>query len=354
MGTVDDAPAACRSVPAAVWRELCDSARMLQRLAPWKWMEPDRMFGLSLPGSVQIFFVSIMGGDSASNQAVFAFSGWEAFAHIRERLEARSLTIHDLIETPALQMSLVPEADIADADRSILACVGLDSPLPERVPVFRSHRTGFLPWLLNAAEARNLTAILRQTAGVAMRCETEPDMLTPPKPDLVRVLGPDADGHWQEVWQAVPRAAEFEHPVPPDSDKLAQVAALPPQPERVQFDLALSSATVGHAGERIRTTYLLAACDSRNGKCVGADVIMPVEGLAAMWRSVPGRFLDLCLHAGGRPREVEVASGQMMEALRPLLGRLPLKLTLRLRLPHFQAFLEKVNSTRRSEEPETR
>ncbi len=341
-------------MPAADWRHLCDSASMLQHLEPWKWMAPDRMFGISLPGAGQIAFVSIMGGVGTQNQAVFAFSGWEAFAHIRERMEARILAVRDLIETPALQMSIVDAADTGADDRAILECGGLADPLPERVPVFRSHRTGFLPWLLNAFEVRTLAAILRQTAGVAMRCESGTDLLTPPKPDLIRVLGPDAAGHWQEEWHPVPRASEFEHPVPPDPDKLAQVAALPPDPECVQFDLALSGATVGRAGERLRTTYLMAAFDSRNGKCVGADVIMPVEGLAAMWRSVPGRFLDLCIHAGSRPREIEVASGQMMESLRPLLGRLPVKLTLRLRLPHFQAFLEKMNNTRRSEETETR
>ena len=83
-----------------------------------------------------------------------------------------------------------------------------------------------------------------------------------------------------------------------------------------------------------------------------ADVIMPVDGLAAMWRSVPDRFLNLCLHAGSRPREIEVASEQMMETLRPLLGHLPFKLTLRLRLPHFQNFLEEMNTLTHSKEHE--
>ena len=346
--------AECHGVSAADWRALCDSARLLQHLAPWTWMEPSRMFGLSLPGSIQIVFVSIMGGGENQKPAVFAYLGWEAFTHIRERMAARNLTIRDLIETPALQLTFVTATDIGDDDRSILACAGLGIPLPERVPVFRSHRTGYLPWLLNAEEVRTLNAILRQVAGVVMRGETDPDLLTPTNPDLIRVLGPDAAGLWQEEWHPVPPASAFERPAPPDAAKLTHVAALPTSHARIQFDLALSRATVGEAGQRLRTTYLMAAFDSQNGKCIGADVIMPVEGLAAMWRSVPDRFLNLCLHAGSRPCEIEVASEQMMETLRPLLGRLPFKLTLRLRLPHFQAFLEEMNNLKRPEEHKTR
>lgn len=344
--------AECHGVPATEWRSLCDSARLLQHLAPWKWMEPSRMFGLSLSDSDQIVFISIMGGGENQNRAVFAFLGWEAFTHIRRRMADKNLTIRDLIETPALQVTFVDAEDAGDSDRAILECGGMGNPLPEIVPLFRIHRTGYLPWLLNADEVRTLRTILRQVAGVVMRAESEPELLAPPGPEQIPVFGTDAAGHWRGEWQPVPPASEFDSPVQIDAVKVAQVAALPPGNARIQFDLALSRATVGQAGQPLRTTYLMAAFDSRNGRCIGADVIMPIDGLATMWRSVPDRFLNLCLHAGSRPREIEVASEQMMETLRPLLGHLPFKLTLRLRLPHFQNFLEEMNTLTHSKEQE--
>ena len=95
----------------------------------------------------------------------------------------------------------------------------------------------------------------------------------------------------------------------------------------------------------------MAAFDSRNGRCIGADVIMPIDGLATMWRSVPtGSSISACTRAC--TARIEVASEQMMETLRPLLGHLPFKLTLRLRLPHFQNFLEEMNTLTHSKEQE--
>jgi len=118
----------------------------------------------------------------------------------------------------------------------------------------------------------------------------------------------------------------------------------------VQFDLSLTRATVGEKGSRIRTTYLLAAFDSEDGRCIGADVILPTDGIPAMWRSVPDRLLAICLHAGTRPREIEVCSEQMMETLRPLLGKLPIRLTFRRNLPHFQAFIDNMDPAARATE----
>jgi hypothetical protein len=346
--------AECHGVPAEAWKHLCDSAALLRRLAPWAWMEPTRCFGIGIPGTDQVAFINLMGaGGKGQNHACFAFLGWEAFVHIRDLMETKTLAIRDLLETPALQLTFVPFDQLSAEDQAILACAGMSEPAAEPAPVFRSHRTGFLPWLLAAEEVGQLTTLLRQTAGVVMRCENQPDLLKPPKPGVVWILGQDAAGHWQEAWHPIPPPAAFARPLELDADKLARVAALPCGPARVQFDLALSRATVGQKGNRLRTTYLLAAFDSESGTCIGADVVLPVDGLEAMWRSVPDRFLNLCLHASSLPREIEVGSEQMMATLRPLLGHLPVKLTLRLRLPHFQAFLESMNTLKTSREPET-
>lgn len=353
-GAAAGSSAALHGVPVAEWKSLCDSAELVRRLAPWDWMDSSRTFGIGIPGSDQIAFVSIMGKAGNQNHAVFAFLGWEAFVHIRGLLETRLLTVRDLIETPALQLTFMPPADLGSEDLAILKCAGLETPLPDTVPVFRSHQTGYLPWLLNAGEVRQLEMLLRQTAGVVMRCESAPDLLVSPHPGLVWVLSPDASGAWQDEWHPVPSAAEFQRPALLDGAKLAQAAALPCLHERIEFDLALSRATVGQTGQRLQTTYLLAAFDSRDGKCIGADVLLPVDGLAAMWRAVPDRLLNLCLHAESRPREIEVASEQMLATLRPLLGRLPVKLTLRLRLPHFQTFLEEMNSLKHSKESKSK
>lgn len=334
-------------VSAEAWKQLCDCSELFKRLAPWAWMTPDECFGLRLPHSDPIAFVSIMGANR-QNHACFAFLGWEALSRMQALMQAEALTVRDLIETPALQLTFIPLKELGPDDRAILQCAGPLPPADTLCAVFRSHRTGFLPWLLDAREVRQLTEIIRQTTGVAMRRENDPDLLKPPDPGLIWVRGQDADGHWQEQWLPRPPDSVFARPPQIDAGKLAGVAALPCLQDRVQFDLALSRATIGEPGHRLRTTYLLAAFNSDGGHCIGADVVLPTDGLSAMWRSVPNHLLDICLHAKSRPREIEVRSEQMMETLRPLLGQLPIKLTLHHSLVHFQTFLEGMNQIKTS------
>ena len=340
---INQSPADVHGVEVAAWQPLLAAAGLLHRLAPWTWMTPDECFGLRLAPDGPPAFISVM-GHGRQNHVCFAFLGWEAWLHVEELMATRSLTVRDLIETPALQLTFVPLADLGTEDRAILACAG---PLPAGgatpCPVFRSHRTGYLPWLLNTGEVESLAEILRQTAGVAMRRETHTDLLVPPEPGLIWMRTRQPDGQWRETWVPRPPNDDAVRPPPLDPAKLAAIAALPCRHARIEFNLALSRATIGEKGQRLRTTYLLAAFDSDSGQCIGADVILPQDGLTAMWRSVPAHFLSLCLHANSRPREIEVDSEQMMSVLRPLLGQLPIKLTLRGSLTHFQTFLEGMN-----------
>jgi hypothetical protein len=335
--------------PLAAWRRLVESARLFEQLAPWGWISPSQFIGLRFAADTPIAFVSIMGAQLPTH-CCFAYLGWEALATIQEQMQAQQLSIRDLIETPALQVNF-PEASTLDPkDLAILAACPLPLDKSTRAPLFRSHRPGFLPWILDTDEVHLMTEILRQTAGVAMRSETDPALLEPPEPGLVLVRSHNAAGAWVEEWLPCPARAEFDRPPVLDVAKLAQVAALRCGPARVQFDLSLTRATVGEKGSRIRTTYLLAAFDSEDGRCIGADVILPTDGIPAMWRSVPDRLLAICLHAGTRPREIEVCSEQMMETLRPLLGKLPIRLTFRRNLPHFQAFIDNMDPAARATE----
>jgi hypothetical protein len=46
-------------------------------------------------------------------------------------------------------------------------------------PMFRSYRPGYLPWYLEAPEARTLTYALEQAVEVVLRFEEDPGMLAP-------------------------------------------------------------------------------------------------------------------------------------------------------------------------------
>lgn len=336
-------------VPVAVWKSLVAAADLCRRVAPWNVFSRGEFFGIRPDDHWPIAFVTFLGSKTPAYQTCFAFLGWEAFAAMRSAILAGSLSVRALLETNALHFAIVTGKELSPADHDVLRTAG-NWPEPETglLPVFRSHCPGFLPWLPNADEAAHMAEICRQIAGVAMRRESSPGLPEPPAPGLVWVRSRNVRGQWVEGWLPIPPGKTPESQV--DAGKLAQVQALPRHQTRMQFDLSMSEATIGNKGSRLRTTYLLAAFDSDDGKCLGADVLVVSEGLQALWLSVPNRLLNLLLHSGSLPREIEVGSIHMMETLRPLLGRLPIKLTLRERLPHFQTFLEGMNKVNSREE----
>ncbi len=336
------------------WGALFESAALFERLEPWNWIQPLDFFGVQLADE-EIAFVSIMGA-GLPHHACFAFYGWQAFRTVGELIRQRRLTIRDLIETKALQLTYVEAGELGPLDLAIATFGGAKiatEPSDQPVAVFREHRPGYMPWLLEGAQVGRFSQILRQTIGVAMRLESDPELLRSGRANTIFVRQCDSAGTWHDQWLEPPAKHMANKPPVPDQDQIEKVAKLPCRPQKVQFDLALSQATVGDPGSRLRTTYLLAAFDSERGDCLGADVILPTDGIDEMWRSVPDRFLALCLHAGTRPREVEVRTDKMMGTLRPLLGELPIKLTFRSELSHYESFLEGMNRVSTTEESES-
>ncbi|MCC6568662.1 MAG: hypothetical protein IT315_05445, partial [Anaerolineales bacterium] len=43
------------------WRKLYDLMAQLKDLAPWEWMEEDDIFGIQMPETGELGFISVMG-----------------------------------------------------------------------------------------------------------------------------------------------------------------------------------------------------------------------------------------------------------------------------------------------------
>ncbi|MDD5706336.1 MAG: hypothetical protein PHR35_10445 [Kiritimatiellae bacterium] len=86
---MDDQPKqSLYGVDVASWRSLCEAADLFKRLAPWSWMSGDEIFGLRLPGSSQIAFISIVGRE-IKPPACHVLLGWEALSRFRLALMGR-------------------------------------------------------------------------------------------------------------------------------------------------------------------------------------------------------------------------------------------------------------------------
>lgn len=322
-------------VRAESWERLCEAADRLKRLAPWNWMSPDEFFGLRLPEREGIGFVFFTGGESEP-AACHVLLGWEALQ--RRRAVGGRMSLRDLIEIPELLLCFTDRLALLPEERGMLRDLGRGYRGRGQWPAFRSHRAGCFPWMVDQEEADLLALAVDQALGVAMRREDRPEMLTPPFAGGCLVRSRSAGGDWREEWLAPAPAPPARAAV--DLLKVKAVAAAARRPARVQAGLTLTRAMIGQPGSRPQAVYMLVVLDGESGICLGADIVQALEGVAAMRASLPGHFLDILAAADVCPREIEVASAELMAALRPLLGRLPVKITMRSRLDHVTAFLE--------------
>lgn len=326
------------------WRRLYDLADRLKSLAPWQWMDEDAFFGVEATGAQEPLLVSFLGGHG-DYLACVAYQGWMALRDIQAVQNSEGSTEISEVEIPHLQAIFTSRHFVDEAERHLLRALERRYRGRRDWPIFRSFQPGYLPWPLTAAEAAQLTDVLRQALGVALRVEDDPALLRRHEREyLVRVRGA-ADGAWQDVWRAMPDVATPELLVGMDAAAVKALHARRKPGACVEVDLALTSGSLQPApGARPQSMYALAVVDAETGQAYGVEVMQALEGVAAMWAEVPDRLVKIWGQMEACPRQVEVRSDRMMNVLRPLTELLPFRLTRRDRLPHVVELLGGLNA----------
>ena len=194
--------------------------------------------------------------------------------------------------------------------------------------MFRSHRPGFHPWYLEAAEARLLTHALEQAVDVALRFKKDLTLLAASDEDryLVRVPRKDAGAPvWEDRVRTVSPPELKPITVTLDVDVLEEVSRLPRNRHTLEMDFSVYPAQIGERGERPYFPYLLLVVESRSGLILGSEFLAPEPDLAEMWGAIPARVLDRFADMGFVPRRIKVRSSLLYQLLQPLAEELGFK-----------------------------
>jgi hypothetical protein len=331
------------NVLLSTWTLLYDLADRLKKLAPWGWMGAADSFGVRLADSDETGFVTFM-ANGTDYRACAVFRGWDAW---RDALAARLSQDEPawMVETPQLQLAYFDRALVTSTEVDVIRALGRRYRGKQAWPVFRSHRVGYLPWMVDQAEAQWLTGVLRQVYGMAMRVESDPGLLQSRFPDAFLVRVQDRQGAWTDDWQVMPPATNEEISVSIDLGKIGRLREAQVQPRRLQIDLAITTAVVRSAEEAPpQTAYVLMVVDAETGRIEAGEILHATGGIEAMWASVPDLLLQVFLALGGFPREVEVGTERMANVVRPLTEMLPIRLTRREKLGYLEQAREGLNA----------
>jgi hypothetical protein len=307
------------------WRKLYHAAIRVKEIAPWEWMEEADIFGVQDPETGEWGFASVM-GVLGEHLAVAVYLGPEGlYSFWAFQQVAATAPPEALLGIPHLQASFENRAELSKKDRDVIKELGLKFRGRQAWPMFRSYRPGFLPWVLEPAEARFLACVLEQAVEVTLRFKEDPAMLDTSADDryMVRVPREEAGGLvWEDRVETVSPVAPEPIPIVMDVDVLEEVKRLPWSRHTLEVDFFVVPAHVGERGARPYFPHMLMVVDSDSGMALGSDLLTPEPGLVEMWGMVPVTLVHKFARLGFVPHRIRVRLPLLAHLLQPLVEEL--------------------------------
>ncbi len=315
------------------WRALYLAAQRIKELEPWEIMYEDELFAVQNPETGEIGYVSNMGagGEHFSVAVYLGTPGIYGYFSIQEMARDEEFSLEVALAVPQLQAAFEDRAELLEQDRTVIKQLGLKFRGSKAWPQFRSHRPGFMPWLLEAAEARFLTHVLEQALDVVPRWEQleEDEGLIPLEDGEIVVRVPhNHDGMliWEDQAHQIPPWEGQRIKLGMDRGALAQLKQLPLLNQNVEIDLFLSPSGVHEKGKRPYFPYLLLLVEPKSAYILGMEMLAPEPTLQDMYGQIPALVVRLLLKLGGRPPEILIKAPILAQVLPPVTDDLGIKL----------------------------
>ena len=164
-------------VPIALWRELYSAAVEFQQLAPWEWMADADILGVNNAHGVRL--ISVLG----ANREVFGSASYRGTVGTNFLLELLAgdqdpEDTETMYRQDAVLVDFVPRKQLQEPDEILIQQMRFQPApgSPKRFPEFQSHRPGYLPWFVDAAEARMILDDIRHLLPFARLLRDHPGL----------------------------------------------------------------------------------------------------------------------------------------------------------------------------------
>lgn len=165
------------------WRKLYALAEQVKQLQPWQWMEEADIFGVELPDTGEMGFVSVM-GMGGEHYAVSIYRGMGALFLLWDFMAMGPYASPlDLLQIPQVMIAYGSRKDSTSEDHAIYKQLKLKFRGPHDWVTFRDYSPGFLPWFMTARDVPLVIAALEQLLDVAPRYKANVKVLFPEAPD---------------------------------------------------------------------------------------------------------------------------------------------------------------------------
>jgi hypothetical protein len=299
------------------WKRLYDLMAQLKDLAPWEWMEEDDIFGIQIPETGELGFISVM-GILGEHLAVAVYQGVKGLGGFWQmHSQGPKITPEIALQIPQLQASFEDRDLIAKEDRDVMKQLGLKYRGAKAWPQFRSYRPGCFPWFIEREEAKILIHALEQVLEMAPRFKENPDLLMPATDQdyLVRV---NNNGTWEDSVRQILLRDEKMIELLMNEEALEHLRTLIPGKFILEIDFYMMEEPVQEKrNERPFFPFILMLADHESGMIVGIDMLTPLPSLEEMWYEIPAIVVEK-LADGLPPKEIHVKDDMLYILLQPV------------------------------------
>ena len=329
------------------WQRLYELAAEIKRLAPWEWMGEDDLFAVQNPDTGELGFVSVMGG-AGEHLAIGIYIGAEAVLGFWSMQQLPQVEMEMILAFRQLQLSFDDREYVEDEERAIMKELGLKFRGRNAWPIFRSFLPGYMPWFIDAAEAKFLIYALEQTLEIAPRVKRDPHLLE--TPDILTYFARVAqDDSGRSAWIDREIVIQPEQPtslsLPMDIPLLNKVARLPRKRGFVmELDtIGIEMMMADDSGRPFLPTLLLGV-DANSGMILVHEVLDPTGGPLVMLAQIPLILVQHFAKLESRPEKVHVTLEPLNGLLRTLDDEFGWKIQVKDELKMLQAAAEAIIS----------
>ena len=295
------------------------AAKLICDLKPWEELSETDIFGVKMPGSGVIWFVSVMGG-MGEFPAIAAYKGHEGLAGFNNIQEnAPNLPETAIMTVPHLLLSF---SDRDELDRENLEAVrksGVTFRGRGKWPRFEEIIPGFLPAYPEKEVMDDLPLLLDQVISVLLAARGNPGVLRNAGYKGEKILfripsGNPAEPEWKDHYEA-PGAGNVKVTYKPvfNISTFESVSNLQPSDMVLQAELVLVPSPVKEKGKKPFFPFMLLLVDKNSGMIAGMNLLHPDPDLASVYEAVPEKILGEILKLGNRPDRVEFRSEMLFD-----------------------------------------
>ncbi len=311
-------------IPLELWRDLFRLASTLRKMEPWNWMPNGVDFALRMkPGSDETRLLAMLKLPGRF-PIISLLPDWRS-AYLISQIGGDA-PFYDPVNIPQTNVLFGPDKLLAPRDLALMEKLGIE-PSKTDSPLFRTLHDGRAPWFLSLAEAEIFRDALNQALGVALRSEEDGELIRPHRPDGVFTRLRDSSGKWTDSRVIPPPPPPRTVGAMPDQSKLDAVRAGKREIGCAQADLRATNVLLTAPNGQQSPAYQFLVVDALSRHVHLSAMIVPNNGVMAMWNSIPNILVDACIRLGGFPTEIQVANPRLQTILHQLTEHLHFRLT---------------------------